>query len=292
MDLTLEKLIGFEGGFEIADIGAAAIAEVPPYKVLLDRGLGRLNAFDADERQHEQIRAAYGDSTRLFTQVVGDGKPGTLYLAYPESGMSSLLKPSVPHLEFFNGFPAFGKVYETLAVKTFRLDDIDGLPPIDFLKMDIQGAELLALEGGTRTLGSCVAIQLEVSFAPLYEGQPSFGAIDVWMRKNGFLPHKFESLKRWSVSPIIRDSNFRRPWNQLLEADIVYIRDPVDEDRLDDSALKKLAIISHYVFRSPDLTGRLLLMLSERGAVPAETLDQYFAIWQAETGEAAEISFQ
>ena len=55
--------------------------------------------------------------------------------------MTSLLKPRSDALSFFNGFEKFGRVEKTETVETDGLDDIDELPKIDFLKMDIQGAE-------------------------------------------------------------------------------------------------------------------------------------------------------
>lgn len=48
--MTIESAIGFAGQLHVVDIGAAAIAEVPPYKPLLDRRLARLSAVDGDER--------------------------------------------------------------------------------------------------------------------------------------------------------------------------------------------------------------------------------------------------
>ena len=116
-------------------------------------------------------------------------------------------------------------------MQTTRLDDVPGLPDLDFLKMDIQGGELQALEHGQARLAQCAMIHLEVSFVPLYEGQPSFGEIDVWMRAHGFIPHRFTEVKRWSDLALpTKDNDVRaRRSTVLLEADIVYARDPEGE---------------------------------------------------------------
>ncbi|WP_293676995.1 FkbM family methyltransferase [uncultured Phenylobacterium sp.] len=278
---ALADLLGFDGQLEIADIGAAYIGTEPPYGLLLETGLARLNAFDADERQHPALRAAYGERVQLFGQAVGDGKTHTLHLAAPASGRTSLLKPSAAHLGFFNGFDRFGAIESTRPIATTRLDDIAGLPDIDFLKMDIQGAELMALQGGEARLARCVAIQLEVSFVPLYENQPSFGEIDIWMRAHGFLPHTFAELKRWSIAPVVRNNDVRDPFNQLLEADIVYVRDPVTPDRWDADLLRRLILIVHYVYGSVDLAGRLAQHLGEAGHAPPDALARYLEILHA-----------
>lgn len=271
----LEKWIQLTAPMQVGDIGAAGINEVPPYQALIDRGLAFLNAFEADQRHHARLKEIHGSKIALFSEIVGDGREATLHMASAASGMSSLLAPSAEHLAFFNGFLSFGEIYETLKVATSRLDEVPRLPRLDFLKMDIQGSELAVLEFGGDRLKDCVAIQLEVSFVPLYRGQPCIGDIDRWMRDNGFLPHTFTDLKRWSVSPVIRNGNFRIPFNQLLEADIVYFRDLTDNAKLSDEQLKKLALIAHYGYESPDIVAHIIWLLIGRNCLPPQTLAEY-----------------
>ena len=61
--------------------------------------------------------------------------------------------------------------------------------------MDVQGAELGIFKNGSKALRNCLAMQLEVSYFSLYEDQPSFGEVDVYMRTIGFVPHQFWTLK-------------------------------------------------------------------------------------------------
>jgi FkbM family methyltransferase len=275
---ALTDLLGFEGRLAIGDIGAAYIAEPPPYKGLVDLGLAHLNAFDADVRQHAKLKAVYGEDLSLFTEILGDGSAQTLHLAAAGSGMTSLLRPSAPHLAFFNGFEGFGKILETREVATTRLDDIAGLPDLDFLKMDIQGSELAVLAHGTERLRRCAMIQLEVSFVPLYENQPTFGEIDVWMRAHGFIPHSFVEVKRWSISPVLRNNDVRMPFNQLLEADVVYVRDPVDPGKLDPQLARKMALLAHHCYRSVDLAGRLISHLQSIGEIGGDSFARYIEL--------------
>jgi hypothetical protein len=178
--------------------------------------------------------------------------------------MTSLLKPRPEALKFFNGFERFGKVLSATRLKTLRLDDVPGMMLMDFVKMDIQGAELTVLRHGHEVLERCMVIQLEVSFIALYESQPTFGEVDLWMRSKGFVPHSFLDLKRWSIAPTTINNNIRIPFNQLLEADAVYIRDPLKVSSWTDEQLKKLALIAHDCLASTDLTIYLLLELDRR----------------------------
>ena len=74
-----------------------------------------------------------------------------------------------------------------------------------------------------------------------------------WMRRHGYVPHCFLDIKRWSIAPTIRNKNFRMPFNQLLESDIVYVRDPLRLDGLSDEQLRASALIAHHCLSSPDL---------------------------------------
>lgn len=57
---------------------------------------------------------------------------------------------------------------------------------VDILKLDIQGAELLALYGARELLRSVKAIFLEVCFVPIYKDAPLFAEVDQFLREAGF----------------------------------------------------------------------------------------------------------
>lgn len=264
----LQGLLGTVEPLQVLDVGAACLAEVPIYKPLLDLGLAHLSAFEGDQRQIEQIHRTYAPHVTVYPDFLFDGSRQTLYEASGPSGMTSLLKPRAKALKFFNGFERFGQVLRTASVQTRRLDDIEELPALDFVKLDIQGAELTVLKNGLNKLAGCLAIQLEISFICLYENQPGFGEVDVWMRSRGFVPHRFIDVKRWSIAPTVRNQDARVPFNQLLEGDIVYIRDPLRLSALSAGQLRKAALLAHHGFQSPDLCVHLLLELSSRGLLP------------------------
>src|SRR6185312_10848274 len=72
-------------------------------------------------------------------------------------------------------------------VQTSRLDDLlGGIPAVDFLKLDIQGFELRALQGAERVLARTAMIQCETEFVPIYYGQPLFAQVEMHLRAHGF----------------------------------------------------------------------------------------------------------
>ena len=148
----------------VADIGAASINETPVYSDLVMGGYGHLFAFDGDSRQIPALRKLYGDHATVLNHFLADGDPHTAYICREDTGMTSLLKPNQTALAFFNNFSLFGKVLREERIQTTRLDDIDEIGDLHFVKMDVQGSELNILKNGLKKLSNCVAVQLEVSF--------------------------------------------------------------------------------------------------------------------------------
>jgi hypothetical protein len=64
--------------------------------------------------------------------------------------------------------------------------------------------------------------------------------------------------------------------NQLLEADIVYVRDFSKPDLMQVEQLKHLAITTHYCYDSFDLTMNCLHRLAARDAIPRHATTGYF----------------
>lgn len=118
---------------------------------------------------------------------------GTLDLHVTKSpGSTSLFKPTT-HMRSL--YPE-----ETVADKVERVDvtTIDdwaaanGNPDIQLMKFDIQGAELKALLGATRTLrASTLLIYTEILFNSLYEGGALFSELDSCLRESGFMLYNF-----------------------------------------------------------------------------------------------------
>jgi FkbM family methyltransferase len=99
---------------------------------------------------------------------------------------SSLLSMLDSHIAAAPQSRPVGKI----TVPTMKLDDYLFEEPVAspvFLKIDVQGAEMLVLEGATRTLQDVVVgVQVEMSLVPLYEGQSLYWEVDGFLRAKGF----------------------------------------------------------------------------------------------------------
>ena len=253
----------------VVDIGSNPIDGAPPYAEMLVAGLCSVVGFEPQKKALDVLNTRKGPHERYYPYAIGDGSLRTLKLCAAE-GMSSLLSPDPDKLALFSDFPKFGAVIGEASVQTKRLDDVEEIEAIDLLKIDIQGGELDAISSGRTKLASAVAIQTEVSFVPLYRDQPCLGAIDALLRGMGFIPHCFAELKTWPVAPF-KGFNSR----QLLEADLVYVRDFTRPQNMSGEQWKHLALIAHHCYKSADLAMYAIQSAVKLGAVEADAPVQY-----------------
>lgn len=259
---------------QVVDIGANPIDGDPPYAAMLQAGLCRVTGFEPQAAALAELRRNQGPRENYLADVVGDGETHTLHLC-AASGMTSLYEPDAATLDLFAALKPLGAVVRREPVQTRRLDDIAEITALDFLKIDIQGAELAVFKHGRNKLASAVAIQTEVSFVTLYRDQPALGEVDSELRAQGFIPHCFAAVKRWPIAPLVVGNDARQPLNQLLEADLVYVRDFSRPERLDAEQLKHLALIAHHGYGSFDLAVRCLWLLEQRGLIDRDERTHY-----------------
>lgn len=117
--------------------------------------------------------------------LAGSAGPKSLYVSGGASdGSSSLLRPQ-RHLDVHPGVT----FNATINVKTTTLDDwsaANNVPRVDFLWLDLQGAEYDVLSASPKCLDTARAIYTEVSLLPMYEGTPLYGEFRQWLESKGF----------------------------------------------------------------------------------------------------------
>jgi len=258
----------------VVDVGANPIDGDPPYKNMLSQGLCTVTGFEPQKEALAALNQRKGPLETYLPQALGAGGQATLNVcAY--SGWTSLLQPSPAALTVFPQFQPNAKVIEQIQLLTHKLDDISEVRPFDLLKIDVQGAEMDVFQGAIHHLKNAVAVQTEVSFIALYENQPTFGQVDVCLRALGFVPHGFVDIKRWPIAPLQFHGSAQQSIHQLLEADIVYVKDFVNPASMSDEQLKHLSLIMHHCYQSHDLSARCIQCLVDRGALPSESLQRY-----------------
>ncbi len=82
----------------------------------------------------------------------------------------------------------------------------------DLVKLDVQGAEMMIIEGARKALGSAKVVQMEVSFRQVYEGAPLAHEVAARMAALGF--------RIYDICGLIK----RKRDDALLQADIIFAR--------------------------------------------------------------------
>jgi FkbM family methyltransferase len=264
----------------VVDIGANPIDGDPPYAELLRRGLCHLVGFDPHPEALKRLNAAKGAQETYLPYAVGDGRRHTLRICRG-LGFASLLQPDETALAHFPQFPELGRVIAETELATRRLDDIEEIADIDLLKIDVQGSELSIFQNGRQRLAQAVVVQTEVSFLPLYKEQPVFGDVDLELRRQGFVPHMFAAINKKMIAPMMGPDP-AIALNQMIEADVVYVRDFTKADAMSNEQLKHLAIIAHYGYGSFDLAINCIHHLVRRGILPPTAQGNYLGFVQSE----------
>lgn len=240
----------------IVDVGAQTLeSEAHVYAPLSHLGIPtRVIGFEP-QAAAAQARRGLGDC-EIIEAYVGDGAPAVFH-ANNSSGTSSLRPLNRAVCDGFVSLAGL-RTCAMEAVATARLDDLlADLPAVDFLKLDIQGCELAALEGARATLARTALIQCEVEFAPIYAGQSLFSEVELFLRGQGFRFLDFHA-PAWRA-PVVPSGRVRN--EQLLWADALFV---AESDRAAPRALLAQAIIALGLYGKISVAERALAALDAR----------------------------
>jgi FkbM family methyltransferase len=221
------------------------------YDALRQPGRFHVIGFEPDEEQCELLKLMFPKDHTFLPYFIADGSTRTFHLCR-NSYTSSLYEPYSELLDKFQRLEIpFTDKFE---VETRCLDDIEEIADIDFLKLDVQGAELDVIKGASRLLKDTLVVHTEVEFIPLYRNQPLFGDIDVALRSHNFLIHKFMGIAGRQMKPFVVNNNPFAPLSQILYAEAaVYVKNFMEFEAIAPDKLLRLATILHEVYGSYDL---------------------------------------
>lgn len=235
----------------VVDIGAQTLSDgIHPYSPLTALMAVDIVGFDPlSDRLVEREEREVGESgsLTLLPYAIGDGGEHTLHVNNDDA-TSSLFPLDTVHNSRFNHLSTLETV-DTLPVRTHRLDDVLPLGPIDFLKLDVQGAELMVLEGSPLSLARTAVVHCEVEFSTIYRDQPLFSDVAQILAAHGFYLVDLLDQARYHFL----DEPRRTSPDRLLWSDAVFFRESEETE-----VLAAQALIAAVVYDKPSLAGHLL----------------------------------
>lgn len=164
-------------------------------------------SFEPDPSSYEKLQHNFNKFSiigRTFPFALSDKIESKHLMRYADNVNNSLLK-STSYEDI---------TVDKLEVECTTLDVISQtLPKVSsaYLKLDVQGFELMVLAGAKNFLENCSYVQIEVSFSPTYDGGAQAGEIILAMRE-----YEFECIE---ILDLLRETNVQR---KIIEADLLF----------------------------------------------------------------------
>ncbi len=259
----------------VVDIGARLLTGDTPYQLLFDADLCDVVGFEPQEDEFEKLQASKGPRETYINCALGNGRETKLnFFHHPGftsnfSGLETARQLVVPLKKAM-------RPRGQIDIKTRRLDDVDLGGAVDFIKIDVQGSELNILKSGKKSLNPVVGIYSEVRLFSIYEDEPGLGDLNKEMLRQGFQPHNLINIRRFKLTNSFQYQLKRHVGRQIIDADMIYLRDLSDLESYSDDQLKVLALLADGVFDSVDVVLMAIDELTRRDRVVATLAEQYF----------------
>ena len=262
----LIKVFNKDLKFEIFEIGAHPYngKEEVFYKLLDFFPNSKINAFEIKKEECEKLNKLSKEGVKFHPYALGLKKEKRKFYETMHPMCSSLYEPNEEILKLYNNFqPAFLK--EATEIETISLDEFieeKKINEIDFIKIDVQGAELDIFKGAEKCLQKTLAVVSEVGFISLYKNQPLFGDISSYLNNKNLTFHKFLGISGRTLNPVVlnNDKNFA---TQHIWSDAIFFRDILKISKESNTNLLKLAIFS-FLYGSIDLTFFCLVIYDKK----------------------------
>lgn len=172
-------------------------------------------------------------SLRHLPVAIGGTNGQRILHVTTDNQSTSLLEPDPAAIAEFDK-PQFVTVTKTLNVETRTLDEAlsgAGVGRVDYLKLDIEGAELEVLRAAPRIVGGLLALKVEVTFLPMRRDQALARHIESHLAGHGFRLMDFIRPAHWRrdgyiIHPQISGGTIPYSRGQLIHGDYLFFRAP------------------------------------------------------------------
>jgi len=242
----LMKWNGYDLSFTMLDVGARPLKGqfLSFYKLLEVFENSRIVAFEVDRKLCDELNGNGNPRVHYYPYALGRAEEVRCFYDTKHPMCSSLYRPNESLIGLYQNLEV-AELRDTQLIETMSLDRFcreNQIGPVDFIKIDIQGAELDVFKGAEETLKDVLVIVSEVSFVEIYANQPLFGDVSSYLNSKGFSFHKFTGLSGRAMKPMVFKNNLNYA-AQHMWADAIFVRDCLKLDRLNFYQLLKTAVL-------------------------------------------------
>lgn len=197
-------------------------------------------------------------SLKYSNSAIGEGQGRIPFYVTPGAGACGVLEPDVERLSeiVWKGYTfehSFGQdVFAGAHIIEVEMRTLDSfaaeerLSHIDYLKIDVEGAEWQVFAGAKSILPTTGVIKVETCFVPFRKGQHLFSDVDLALREFGFdlLHYEIDPVqigykcRTRALAPL--PLGFPDPYGQPLSCDAIYVNRTVANP---DRALAQAVIL-------------------------------------------------
>jgi FkbM family methyltransferase len=200
----------------------------------------RVFCFEPDKEECERLNASAGANVKYLPYALGARSDDATLYHTRLSASTGLYKTNWDYFSrLLNRDNGIIEKEERIAVTTLR-DALQGsgVNSIDFLKLDVEGAELDVLQGASEYVASprLIGVLSEFRFHREINGSPPFSQLDAYLQERGFrLFDMHFSHQSRRVLPYQGCADYRLPngerffaytvHGQIMDGDALYFRD-------------------------------------------------------------------
>lgn len=212
--------IGARGGFE---------PDLHPLAFAVD-AIG----FEPEPTAFAALPSTHAWRSLRYLPVAVSGTGGTRTLHITRDGPSTTLLEPDPEVGAAFGKTQFVEVERRVEIETATLGEAlsrAGVAHIDYLKLDVEGAELEILKGAAALLEHALVVKAEVAFVAVRRGQPVAADIERHLASCGFALMDFIRPAHWRmdgyiIHPQIGSGSLPYSRGQLIHGDYLFFRQP------------------------------------------------------------------
>lgn len=202
----------------------------------LDKDLLRVLRFEPDANSDVVVRQG---NDMVFRKALWNRKTELSVNIAVEPASSSVYPFNRKLQEYLDPYLSKRVTAQVETVEAVSLDELvkqHSLSSIDFIKLDIHGAEYETLEGSSNTLSTTLGLQVESWVVPIHKGQKLRAHVEALVFDHGFYAFEEKYQAVWGRMPT------RYLKKQPVALDTVYFKDPL-LDELDLSTVEAVKLV-------------------------------------------------